>query len=112
MIDNSQEYILCAAIWYKELHMERPDFARLSRPRNIFDGVVFAGWRHPFIIHLVAALTGIRSADAGEYVQGFLTSKNRFLTREEAAAFGLKTGQVKELQWMPDEGQLFSEDLY
>lgn len=44
----------------------------------------------------------------GKSVQGFLTSDNRFLNREEAAKLHIANGG--ELNYSTDE--LFSEDLY
>jgi hypothetical protein len=54
-------------------------------------------------------VTGLRSVESicGEHVQGFLTSKNRFLDRQEAAKIAVGAGQCKE-----SITYLFSEDLY
>lgn len=44
----------------------------------------------------------------GEYTQGFITSKNRFLDRKEAEKLWIELGNT--LQYSTEE--LFSEDLY
>lgn len=103
-MDNNKEYILCAAIWYKDL--ERANI----RPVNTPGGVVLCGQRHGLIIAQINALTGKRHYEFGESIQGFLTSKNRFLNREEAAILAISCGQIEELQYSSKE--LFSEDLY
>ena len=42
MIDNTKEYILCAAIWYKDLPMKKPEILdhRGFRPFNVDKGVI------------------------------------------------------------------------
>jgi len=96
------EKVLCAAIWYKEA--DRP----VHRPKNTPTGVVLCGYRHGDIIGQVGALTGKKHHELGESVQGFLTSKNRFLNREEARALFVEGGGTPEYS----ETELFSEDLY
>jgi hypothetical protein len=97
------EKILCAAIWYKELPTP------LYRPINIDIGSVFCGYSHMHCLHQMYAITGKRSvtSEVGEYIQGFLTDKNRFVDRKEAAKIALDTGQIKK-----SLKHLFSEDLY
>lgn len=97
------ETILCAAIWYKEQNTAN------FLPVNVDKGVVICGHRHPNCIASFVALTGKRSVtpECGEYVQGFLTNKNRFVDREEAAKIALSAWQID----MPKQ-TLFSEDLY
>jgi hypothetical protein len=107
------EYILCAAIWYKEIKLVReiPEV----RPKNIDRGIVVLGHRHGQVIWTVASLTGLRTVtfaeDAvGEHEQGFLTSTNRFVDRKEAYKIAALAGQIKNIDYSnPD---LYSEDLY
>ena len=101
--------ILCAAIWYKDLPLTNPEVLvpRGFGPYNISKGIVFCGWRHPNCIYQKVALTGLRDAESGENVQGFLTSDNRFVDREEGALIAFESGQTKEKKKL-----LFSEDLY
>lgn len=100
---DKPEYIICAAIWYKEQNTAK------ILPVNIHNGVVVCGHRHPHCIHAFIALSGLRSVtvECGEYSQGFLTSKNRFVDRADAAEIAFNSGQIeKELK------TLFSEDIY
>jgi len=106
MIDNTKEYILCAAIWYKD----QQQLPSVYNPRNITTGVVLCGYRHSNIIGQCVGLLNLPQSKMGSYVQGFLTSKNRFLDREKAAKLAFECGQVEKLQYMSDE--LFSEDIY
>jgi len=56
----------------------------------------------------MVAITGLKSHEAGESIQGFLTSKNRFVDRREGAEIHLKNSGV--LSYSDDT--LYSEDLY
>lgn len=106
------ETIICAAIWYKELPLLRPDVLepRGFAPYNVDKGVVLCGWRHPNCLYQMVAITGKSSFVAGENVEGFLTSKNRFVDRQEGAIIALACGQIKELRY--SQRELYSEDLY
>ena len=103
------EYILCAAIWYKEVKLKNPSAIenRGSHPYNIDNGIVICGWRHHCCILTFSAITGETDTDRGENVQGFLTSQNRFVNRVEGAKIAFQAGQIKE-QLI----NLYSEDLY
>lgn len=103
-----KEYILCAAIWYKELPLVR-DFDTNMRPINCDKGIVFCGHRHAHCMYSMIAMTGKRSVtiEVGEYEQGFLTSKNRFVDRKEAALIAINAMQCNNLVT-----RLHSEDLY
>jgi hypothetical protein len=101
-----REHILCSAIWYKDL----PTQAHL--PINCDYGVVVCGLRHCNIIATTMALSGKRTVSggenaAGDFIQGFLTSANRFVDREEGAKIAFAAGQINE-----EIKQLFSENLY
>ena len=97
------EYILCAAIWYKD----QPTSNLL--PINCNVGVVVCGHRHPHCIYTFISLTGKRSVltECGVYVQGFLTSLNRFVDRKEGGIIAFRASQTNELKQT-----LYSEDLY
>jgi len=45
---ENKEYILCAAVWYKDLPLIKPEILqpRGFRPYNIDGGVVMSGWGH------------------------------------------------------------------
>lgn len=108
------ERILCAAIWYKDLNnlSEKwvEDVTGMMRPKNIDCGIVFCGYRHPSCMYQMIAITGKRSitSECGNYVQGFLTSQNRFVDRKEGAAIFIASGG--ELKYSTN--RLYSEDLY
>lgn len=110
----NNEIILCAAIWYKEIEPRAT-----HRPINTPGGVVLCGYRHGDIISQLMSLTGKKHHEMGESIQGFLTNKNRFVNRKEAAEIAYNAGQVNDrIRWyeMTDQDwktrELFSEDLY
>jgi hypothetical protein len=103
---EEKEYILCAAIWYKDLPTQK------FLPKNIHNGMVVLGHRHGHCIDTVKMLSELRtvrfSPDAvGESVQGFLTNTNIFVERDLASEIAFNSGQIKE-----KKKTLFSEDLY
>lgn len=110
-LNKEFEFIICSAIWYKDLILKRDDLLRHRgfSPYNVDRGIVFCGWRHPNCLYAMIAVTGLRSvpAEVGEYVQGFLTNKNRFVDRKEAAQIALECNQISE-----PKNILFSEDVY
>lgn len=95
-----QERVLCAAIWVQT------GVKYSQQPVNIENGFVISGHRHCSCLE-VLGFTEIEYKNKS--TQGFLTSKNRFLTREEARKLVLRTGQLKETRLV---GELYSEDLY
>lgn len=101
------EYVLCAAVWYKDLELkkEMPTYTYL--PKNIDRGIVFLGHRHGQCIYAKCAITGLRDGESGEHVQGFLTNKNRFVDRQEAAIIAFDAKQISQ-----EKDTLYSEDLY
>lgn len=109
IIKNKKEYILCAAIWYKEMPIKRDIERDIMLPINCDKGVVFCGYRHSNCMYSMIALTGLRSVETevGNYVQGFLTSKNRFVDRKEGAKIHIENGNKIDFKT-----RLFSEDLY
>lgn len=96
-----QEYILCAAIHYTNTTPVIP-----NQPKNIQQGFVVCGRRHHNIIQAVYQLSGIKAQ--ANAIQGFLTSEDRFLTREEA----IKLAVIREQLIGSAKQQLYSEDLY
>jgi hypothetical protein len=103
-----KEYILCAAIWYKDLPLIKI-FEHNVLPVNCDRGLVFCGHRHPQCMYTMISITGKRSVtpEVGEYVQGFLTNKNRFVDRQEAAKIAFDANQIES-----EIETLHSEDLY
>lgn len=106
MSNLKQPFILCSAIWYKDL----PTMNLL--PFNVDKGIVLCGWRHGNIIAQMKATMGLRTVrfgenSCGETEQGFLTSDNRFVGRYEAGEIAFKSGQTSTLI-----KYLYSEDLW
>jgi hypothetical protein len=109
-ITKKKEYILCAAIWYKDIPLQKVIDGVL--PKNCDRGLVVLGHRHGQCMWTMSSLTGLRSVTnaedgVGEYEQGFLTNKNRFVDREEGGKIAFDAGQTEDLRTT-----LFSEDLY
>jgi len=101
---KKEEYILCAAIWYKCKHTDK-----LPSAINISSGFVVTGYRHCHCQNIFAALRyGMYAPmDKSLAIQGFLTSRKRFVDRKEAMKIAIEQKQT-------DSGKeiLFSEDLY
>lgn len=98
LADTGLEIILCAAIWVND--GQRYAF----QPPNIGTGKVYCGLRHPAIIEQLRTERMVYPM-----TQGFLTSKNRFLDRDQAHVLAKDNGQLtKDLI-----GSCFtSEDLW
>jgi hypothetical protein len=94
------EYIMCAANWVDD------DKEYYFQPYNIPSGIVFCGWRHPCIIQQYRNIYKV--GDVKE-IQGFLTTKNRFLNRKESLEIVKNNGQLKKPLI---GGILTSEDLW
>jgi hypothetical protein len=105
-----KERIVCSAIWYKDFPLVKDDLNPdgFIRPFNCDRGIVFCGLRHPNCLYQMVAITGKYQHEAGEEVQGFLTTKNRFVDRKEGAKIHIANGGT--LKYNSDV--LYSEDLY
>lgn len=122
MIDNSKEYVLCAAIWYKD-GTEAP---RGMIAQNIDSGVVIGQWRHGNCINVRATnplwnakklaerlgdeppLTYEDTTKYFDEVDGFITSEGRFVDRWQGMELAFLAGQVDEKRalnkdWNGDE---------
>lgn len=97
------EHILCSAIWYND------GIARAHQPVNIESGIVACGLRHCNCFQILVTIFPDRSY-LKTCVQGFLTSKGRFVDRREAWMIALASGQVDPEPW--EGSQLFSENLW
>lgn len=97
------EYIICAANWYKDKS------SYPHQPRNINYGFVVCGRRHHNCFATVSIIRkkSIEDQPKVDIEQGFLTSKDRFITREEAGKLALESNQITQ-----ERKTLFSEDLY
>lgn len=94
---------MCAAIWYDD------GKSRTHTPANISSGIVASGLRHCNCFTILRALYP-NLEYLGKEVQGFLTTKNRFVDRIEAATIALESKQIEELKYFNNE--LDSSDLY
>jgi hypothetical protein len=112
-MDRKKEYILCAAIWYKDIPLKK-DIPQVL-PKNCDRGLVVLGHRHGQCMWTMSSLTGLRSVTnaedgVGDHEQGFLTNTNRFVDREEGFDIAESSNQLNE---RPRWGRtLYSEDLY
>lgn len=95
MIDNSKEYILCAAVKRKRPRICEPYFQGIN---DICD--IELGYRHHDIFHRFKR--GMQ-----QHEQGFYTSKGRYVDRKEAAKIAFECGQISE-----EKQILYSEDIY
>jgi|GEM_PF-452213 hypothetical protein len=113
-VNTKKEYILCAATWYKELKLidESGLRNRGNSPYNVDKGIVLCGWRHTHPLYQKVALTGLADSESGEYVQGFLTSKNRFVDRKEALKIATAQNQITHHIPLDSGVGLTSEDIY
>lgn len=103
------EYVMCAANYYND------NEDHMYQPYNIDKGFVICGWRHPNAGYSYLGAANMRVPYVfpierwDDCIQGFLTSKNRFLTRAEALELVKSNGQLtKPLLG----GELSSEDLW
>lgn len=97
---GSKERLVCSAMWYPNWVGKR---AVMHRPHNIDRGIVFAGVGHANAMTQYNAVTGEPDRDG---IDGFLTSMNRFVEREEAARIAFEAGQVPVLK-----DTIYSEDF-
>jgi hypothetical protein len=75
------------------------------------DGELFRGHRHDDALH-TAFKARLPKEDIYGSVQGFMTSRNRFVTREEGAQLQAAAGIPSATTGKLPVGLLFSEDLY
>lgn len=110
VLGEQDEKILCAAIWFDDGRQYN------LQPKNIKSGVVLCGWRHGCIFPQIGGTVGERQKlGIYEKEQGFLTSKNRFVDRQEAAEIAIKTNQFKdkkEAEEVRKTHYLYSENIY
>lgn len=106
------EYILSAAI-FVETGLSVPVRRSYTYPET---GIMFCSWRHGDCFVALNAWADllpkeererIGEANIAGRVQGFLTSKGRFVDRREAAHIAWMSRQIPN-----QKSELFSEDLY
>lgn len=113
MIDNSKEYIICAAIWYK--HKFRTPPPRGFIAQNLKEGMVIGQWRHGNCIYTHKQSRLSRCIGEEKQVQGFLTSKGNFVDRWQGMKIAYEAGQVTEEQairtWEITDEDISDEEL-
>lgn len=121
MIDNSKEYIVCAAYLQAKntAHRQYMIDTMNKDPKSIYhkphDDVfdMRLGFRHPDIIYQFKDEINSFESDGG-----FMTSKGRYVDRIEAMKIAYECGQVtKEKALRNDDSNikywpLYSEDIY
>lgn len=133
MIDDSKEYIICAAVWYR--NGKTYPFQSVY---GIDNGFVIGSFRHPMCMSVCPENPYfqhklVENGDEtlrfewnpeckGETVQGFITSYGRFVDRREAFTLALASGQVTRESIRLTQGvnideydkplSLFSEDIF
>jgi hypothetical protein len=112
--DLRKEYIICAAIYFDD------KLPNSGQPNNIEYGYVVCGLRYNNCWSIKNSLTNLKPSEVCDIngdivnvstkpIQGFLTSKNRFLNRLESAKIAFEAGQIHE--WVESDS-LASEELY
>lgn len=99
---RNQIWILCAAVHYIP-HVQ----GSFCNPKNITEGLVISGRRHAECYCILLVIPGVDVNQHVNTTDGFITSDNKFVTREEALLIAKKAGQCKDI-----EGILISEHLY
>lgn len=99
---ETKEYILCSAIWFDDGVRVYP-----NQPINVNSGYVVCGRRHHDCFEISIILSGRDRDKSIGVTQGFLTNKDRFVDREEAARIAFSSGQIKE-----EKSRLYSEDVW
>jgi len=117
----NKEFILCAAIWIND------GLKHESQPENIESGFVICGRRHHNCYQTIKSLTNqtpnerignlINSMTAEEQRkhQGFITSFDRYVDRNEAFKIASENNQIQYGKKASENGEefiLISENLY
>lgn len=100
---QSKEYILCSAIWINDGE------SYSHQPVNIIEGFVVCGRRHHNCFTTLGITLGIDNYDKSTIMQGFLTSKDRFVDRKTANIIAVECDQV---DWDVKNKEIYSEDLW
>ena len=103
------EYITCSAIHFDD------GKKHANQPFNIKTGIVACGLRHHNCFYILYMMhqrrflfwTWYDLSYKKKCIQGFLTSKNRFVDRKEATSIAYNAKQVAT-----HETKLYSEDLW
>ncbi len=106
LIKNGQERVVCASVWYDDGKKHQ------GQPFGIDSGFVVSGFRHGncyvTLMDIICNKWGEERRN-GKTVEGFLTTKNRFVDKKEAWKIAVKAKQVSRESM---RSFLLSEDLY
>lgn len=102
------ETILCSAVWWKDFILNNNIPLGHILPINLDKGIVTCGFRHVQCIYSMCSIMNKTQHELDESIQGFLTSKNRFVTIEEGAIIHINNGGKLKYS----KTKLYSEDLY
>lgn len=83
-----EEYILCAAIWYKDGNVYK------EQPKNIPNGIVVCGRRHNNCFMTLQQLKPNFEPKSEEIDFGFITSFDRYVGREEGFIIAKEQKQI------------------
>lgn len=101
MLNNP--YLICSAIYYDD------GVVRPHQPKNINQGIVVCGRRHYNCFVVLKEMFPNKNYKRN-CIQGFLTSDNNFLNREQSLKIAKESGQVRNK--LIAGCKLTSEDLY
>jgi hypothetical protein len=100
-----REFIICAAVHFKD------GKKREHQPKNIESGIVVAGRRHHNCF-LTAFDLSDETIGRQDHVQGFITSRDRFVDRKEGYEIAKREKQLFSGLIHDDKPILISEELY
>lgn len=104
----AKEFIVCSAVHYD-------NGVKNKTVLNVESGVIVCGRRHSDCYDIIEGLIGDidMSKIPARDKQGFLTSKNRYVSRAEAFKIAKENNQITHKMFDNDEtGSLNSEDLW
>lgn len=107
-MEDTCEKIVCAAIWYDYCIDNKDGGVLPHNPINIDKGFVLSGLRHHNILQYMNYLKiQDRLIKYKQISQGFVTNRNRYVDRVEAATISFRASQINTMRY-----ELYSEDLY
>jgi len=89
-----KEYIVCSAIWLKS---QGQSFS--STIGSVPNGVVFPGLKHKDCMSLISSMIPIEYFPAFEFIEGFLTSENKFVNRVATRFIAKRSVQITQEQY-------------
>jgi len=103
------EKIMISAIWLKDETIEMTHY-----PTNVDCGIFVTGYRHCDCFDIISNIFTIQEMTLlrreGQIIQGFLTTKKRFVDRIEAKEIATRENQL--LKTCSFGKELYSEDVW